>query len=310
MKPPPWTELPRDITANILQRLNAVEILENAQKVCTTWRSVCRDPAMWRVIDMCNLGEDGMPYDIDAMPFCRKAVDWSQGQLVNISIRDFATDELLEFIAERAGKLRRLQLVRCFYLTDEGISEAIKRFPMLEELHILLTPFSDETIETIGRSCPLLRSFTFNSKICSYFNEAGNEEAFAIARSMPELHHLQLLGNGLTNEGLQAIMDGCPHLETLDLRRCYHVVLWGDFGNKCAARIKRLRYPNDSIEDYEFQVEDSDSFEGDSYLFDPDFYDYEDYDYDDYHLYYDDYSRPYPDIFDDCSDFENFPFFD
>ncbi|XP_076915322.1 putative F-box/LRR-repeat protein 22 [Bidens hawaiensis] len=33
-----WSELPSDLTINILQRLGVVDRLENAQKVCTAWR--------------------------------------------------------------------------------------------------------------------------------------------------------------------------------------------------------------------------------------------------------------------------------
>lgn len=95
-----WLELPPDLTANILHRLGAIEILESAQKVCTTWRKICKDPAMWRVIDMRNLGDlHAMPYCLEKM--CRHAVDRSEGQLIDINIEYFGTDELLDYIVER-----------------------------------------------------------------------------------------------------------------------------------------------------------------------------------------------------------------
>ncbi|KAJ0841944.1 putative F-box domain-containing protein [Helianthus annuus] len=47
-----WLDLPSDVTANILNRIGMVDILENAQKVCTAWRKICKDPPMWRVINM------------------------------------------------------------------------------------------------------------------------------------------------------------------------------------------------------------------------------------------------------------------
>ena len=49
--------------------------------------------------------------------------------------------------------------------------------------------------------------------------------ALAIAKNMPKLRHLLLNGNRVTNDGLQAILDGCPHLESLDLRKCFNVTL-------------------------------------------------------------------------------------
>ena len=88
------------------------------------------------------------------------------------------------------------------------------------------------------------------------FDDDG--EALAIAKNMPELRHLQLIGNKVTNDGLQAILDGCPHLESLDIRKCFNVTLSGNLGKRCAERIKNLRHPNDSTHDYGFMAEISD----------------------------------------------------
>ncbi|KAG2330787.1 hypothetical protein Bca52824_001967 [Brassica carinata] len=52
-----WAELPYELASSILSRLDMIDILENAQKVCTSWRSVCKDPAMWRKIIMRNSGD-------------------------------------------------------------------------------------------------------------------------------------------------------------------------------------------------------------------------------------------------------------
>ncbi|KAL1207559.1 putative F-box protein [Cardamine amara subsp. amara] len=67
---------------------------------------------------------------------------------------------------------------------------------------------------------------------------------------MPELRHLQLYGNGLTKTGLNAILDGCPHLEHLDLRECFNIDLVGDLEKRCSERIGVLRRPNDSTADF------------------------------------------------------------
>lgn len=97
---PPWLELPRDITAAILHKLGAIEILTTAQRVCKAWHSVCRDPSMWRCIDMKNTGDLWeIPYNLERM--CRHAVDRSQGQLSDINIEYFGTDELLLYISQR-----------------------------------------------------------------------------------------------------------------------------------------------------------------------------------------------------------------
>ena len=105
-----WLELPRDVMASILKRLDAVEILETAQKVCMLWRSLCKVPSMWRAIDMCNsccrrsLGDpNNMRYYLEKM--CIHAIDQSQfrpaAELLDVHIKNFGSDELLTYIAQR-----------------------------------------------------------------------------------------------------------------------------------------------------------------------------------------------------------------
>jgi hypothetical protein len=101
----------------------------------------------------------------------------------------------------------------------------------------------------VGRCCPHLKSLKFNNRGL-YFKY--DEEALAIAENMSELRHLQLFENMLTDDGLQAILDGCPRLESLDLCRCVNVSLAGNLGRRCAEQIKDLRHPNDSSDDYDF----------------------------------------------------------
>ncbi|XP_062006850.1 F-box protein SKIP19-like, partial [Rosa rugosa] len=105
-----WTELPDNATASI-SRLGAIEILESAQKVCMKWRKVCKDPLIWRKIDMRNDGDlEDMDYDLEEM--FRHAVNRSSGNLVDINIEYFGTDELLEYITDRY----ELVCVGCFDL--------------------------------------------------------------------------------------------------------------------------------------------------------------------------------------------------
>ncbi|KAF5770754.1 putative F-box domain-containing protein [Helianthus annuus] len=79
-----WLDLPSDVTANILNRIGMVDILENAQKVCTAWRKICKDPPMWRVINMNDIPIFGAK--LSRVEMCEHAVDRSQGQLVDITI--------------------------------------------------------------------------------------------------------------------------------------------------------------------------------------------------------------------------------
>lgn len=85
-----WLELPYDVITNILYRVGVYDILENAQKVCTTWHKIFKDPAMWRVINMENNFKDVNSNGRFLMQeMCKHAVDRSQGQLIDITVCDF-----------------------------------------------------------------------------------------------------------------------------------------------------------------------------------------------------------------------------
>ncbi|XP_074342866.1 putative F-box/LRR-repeat protein 23 [Apium graveolens] len=150
----------------------------------------------------------------------------------------------------------------------------LRHFPLLEELQFPHTSIPVECIEVAGRHCPNLKSFTLN-EIYDYqfWRQTNNAHALAIVRNMPRLRHLQLFGNRMTVRGLKAILNHCRCLEYLDLRECYflYAVLDVDslLGKRCPQRrqamenlarklrqrIKHVRFPLDSTEDYECKAE-------------------------------------------------------
>ncbi|KAL0746399.1 hypothetical protein Bca101_028401 [Brassica carinata] len=244
-----WAELPSDLTSSILRRLGSIDILENAQRVCTSWRGVCKDPEMWRKIDMRNLGDVGFNVEI----MCRHAVDRSQGGLVEIEIWHF------------------------------GLTEAIVKLPLLEELEVSYCSLSVESLKVVGQSLPNLKTLKLN-RIYRRFPcrpYVSDDDALAIAETMPRLSHLQLFANKLTNAGLNAILDHCPNLEHLDLRLCHSVRLLGDLKKRCSQRIKVFRRPFDSFHDYPHHeaviyTDSSDDHDNDYYEDDDDSYDNDD----------------------------------
>lgn len=94
---PNWLNLPRDLTANILQRLGTIEIVTNACRVCPLWWNICKDPLMWRTIHITNLRTSA--HDLDNI--CCYAFERSCGHLEDIDIEYFCTDNLLKYIADR-----------------------------------------------------------------------------------------------------------------------------------------------------------------------------------------------------------------
>jgi hypothetical protein len=99
---PNWLELPTEITSNILQRLDIIEILTSACHVCPLWRNICKGPLMWRTIDMSymTIRKRFSDYDYDLVKICRNAVERSCGRIEEISIEYFGTDDLLQYIVD------------------------------------------------------------------------------------------------------------------------------------------------------------------------------------------------------------------
>ncbi|KAL1555767.1 putative F-box/LRR-repeat protein 23 [Salvia divinorum] len=269
--PPPWIELPEDLTANILQRLGAKEILESAEKVCSTWRRVCKNPSTWHVIDLdYRRCEDGEEFDA----ICHCAVDRSQGQLVELKLTSMEEDYgFLNYVADRSSQLRCLTLVGFYRKNDmeTDLTDAIRKLPQLEELHLIRMPeVETEQLETIGVSCPMLKSFTYHEHWGEHSDledNAGGESfavecGVAIGKTMPNLRHLRLWTQWMKNEGLEAILNGCPRLESLDLRSCYGLDLEGALGKRCSDRIKHLRLPSDSTSDIDLLIDDPEEYDG------------------------------------------------
>ncbi|XP_076907175.1 putative F-box/LRR-repeat protein 23 [Bidens hawaiensis] len=242
-----WLELPSELMANILQRVGAVDRLLNAQKVCTEWREICKDPAMWRVVymDTFSVGSRVM-----CLKTCKHAVDRTQGQMVDLTIHGFCSRGFLNYAVDRSSQLKRLEIAYSISAQVKGFwSEVIKKLSSLKELSLIRTSISQEDIEAMGRYCPLLKTLKLNraSSIYSPDNE-DNQVALAIGKHLPELRHLQLVGNCMKNIGLEAILDGCCHLESLDLYRCLYLDLQGILGKIYSQRIKYLKLPHDSLE--------------------------------------------------------------
>ncbi|XP_047309292.1 putative F-box/LRR-repeat protein 23 [Impatiens glandulifera] len=258
-----WMEnLPHDVVVAIMQKVGTIDILNNIQNVCVSWRKICQDPALWKSIDMHHFG-DLLDRDV-LVEMTKHAIDRSCGQLIDINLVYFGNDDLLKYITDRKNQLRRLRIVMCRDITDEGLSEASENLSSIEELHIylgdisLLKYITHVGLYNVGCNCPVLKSLTFNQQgamMESYEHDFDpNTEALAISRTMPQLRHLSLFGNHMTDIGLQAILDACPSLESLDLRKCFKINLSGELGRRCSF-IKTLKLPNDSTNDYDFDYQ-------------------------------------------------------
>ncbi|XP_071704088.1 putative F-box/LRR-repeat protein 21 [Rutidosis leptorrhynchoides] len=95
-----WFDLPLDLKINILSRVDPVtslEILENTQFVCTDWYKVCKNPSMWKVINLYGMVDSLC--DTKKVKLCKHVVDRSQGQSVEIIFPPrLESDEVLLYL--------------------------------------------------------------------------------------------------------------------------------------------------------------------------------------------------------------------
>ncbi|CAL5183709.1 unnamed protein product [Lathyrus oleraceus] len=182
-----WPDLPRDIVLSIFVKLDLYDLLTHAYSVCTTWRNISKDPSLYRNISMPNLCSLKAFSDLEML--YRRAIDYSCGQTVDVSIEFLGTDDLLRHLANSASHLRRLRLELCYSVTDRGLCEVAEKFPYLEELDISISGLSHESLRAIGRCCPRLKTFKFNFKSYRHQGTENDHEAFAIANSMSGLCH-------------------------------------------------------------------------------------------------------------------------
>ncbi|CAO2209884.1 unnamed protein product [Urochloa humidicola] len=248
-----WSALPLDILLLVFANLDAIDVLMGSGLVCHSWLEVAKVPDLWRSVDMANhkalekIGKHGL------RTMAKVAVDRSKGQLEVFLGKRFVTDEILKYIGDRSASLKRLSLISCDYVSNGGFIYLITKSPQLEDLSLELCPEvgGRHVYEVTGKACPQLKRFSLQGEHFwySFDYRAHHAEAHGI-KAMRELRSLSLIGSNVENRELKAILDCCPHLESLFLHDCYNinVICDRDLRLKCA-RLKTvtlLQYKLDS----------------------------------------------------------------
>lgn len=233
---------------------------------------------MWRSI---RIRRRDLPYDDydeeDMVKIYCNVVEQSCHQLEDIDIEGFNNDDILKCIANNGSHLRSMRFVDCYEISDEGFSELARNLTLLEKFDISDTKLTAVSIAVLGRSRPLLKSLKFSR--LEFNSQPCDDLALVIADTMTNLWHLDIKGDNLTNVGLLAILDKCPFLKSLDIRRCYYLELSEGLEKRCIDLINHLQLPNpDDSDDYDYYPNEYD-FDGHDYPVDyeyyPDEYDFE-----------------------------------
>lgn len=157
-----------------------------------------------------------------------------------------------------ACHLRRLRLANCARLSERGFIEAVKKLSQLEELELSHNlQLSNDFLEVVGRSCPLLKSLKYSLPPSDYIEQ--DVCLFAIAKTMPGLLHLKISGDMPGDGGIQAILDGCHLLESFDLGGCYTYYYSQSLEKRCRQQIKFFVPPTQDCDSSDYDSLDYDS---------------------------------------------------
>lgn len=120
------------------------------------------------------------------------------------------TNRALQLLAKRCPKLHTLGLTSCDHVTDEGLSAIIEAKLPLQTLDLRdCARLSEEKIIELILSCKGWKEIVLDGVSDAIL------KALAAHRS---LKCLQTSGGNISKQGLEGLVKGCPHLQTLHLR--------------------------------------------------------------------------------------------
>lgn len=119
-------------------------------------------------IDMSN-GGNILQLPFDVLEMAKEAINRSSGQVHDISLDYFGTEDLLTYISDRASQLRRLRLGCCIAISDAVLVEFARKLPCLEELRV--GKLLKTTPPLLWEHCPQLKVLEF-----SYASDSDEED--------------------------------------------------------------------------------------------------------------------------------------
>ncbi|CAL9167089.1 unnamed protein product [Musa hybrid cultivar] len=234
-----WEELIPDALGLIFSNLSLQDILTMVPRVCKSWCRVVLGPYCWQEIDIEEWSLRCKPEQLDQM--LQMLVTRSCGSFRRLSISGLHTESMFTFIADHADSLQRLELPRS-EISDSIVERVSPRLSNITFLDVSYCgKIGAHALEAFGRNCKFLvglrrrmHPIEVKDKVCQ------DEEAYAIANTMPKLRRLEMAYLVLTTTGVLDILSRCRDLEFLDLRGCWDVKLDEKYIKECHPRLKVL----------------------------------------------------------------------
>ncbi|CAL4899507.1 unnamed protein product [Urochloa decumbens] len=268
--PPPasdWAALPRNVLWSIFTELGHHEVLSIAGLACTAWRRLARDePDLWRRIDLTvpeqeeeeddneqeevsddeeeegNIfsvfddDDDGYGYGYGRRIYWQKtpAKVADDGDLISDN------DEI-----SMVSSMKSLRLTSNYDVSSEVFTEVIMKFPLLEELELVLKYDANNYYSTSHLHHFTVRGAGKEQRSGRYYPRGPRSPKPFSIPMMHGLHSFELSGDSsFTNDVVMQIVDNCPNLKSLNISDVRYEDKWELklLNNKCY-RIKDLKLP-------------------------------------------------------------------
>lgn len=219
-----WDELLPDALGLIFKNLSLREVLTVVPRVCKSWEKAVVGPYCWQEIDVEEWSKNSKPEIIDQM--LRLLVTRSAGSVRKLCVSALASEESIMFIANHAQSLRTLRLPRS-EINDRIMEKAAPKLSAITFLDlsycINLGAIALEAIGTNCKSLTTLRRVMHPLEVIDKLSQ--DDEALAIAKTMPRLKHLEIAYLPVETSSIVEIVNNCKNLELLDVRGCWNVNL-------------------------------------------------------------------------------------
>ncbi|CAN6479997.1 unnamed protein product [Victoria cruziana] len=222
-----WEELLPDALGLIFRKLPLQETLTVVPRVCKSWGKVVAGPYCWQEIDIEEWCMHCKPDQMHRM--LQLLLGRSSGSLRKLAVYAVPDDAIFSFIADHGASLESLRVPKS-RLSDAIFDQVADKFQKLTSLDVSYCEnIGARALEAIGRHCKSLVSLKRAMHPLGVLDRScQDDEAMAIAKSMPQLKHLEMAYVLLTTSGVRTIITACRELEFLDVRGCWDVKLEGE----------------------------------------------------------------------------------
>uniref|UniRef100_A0A1D1Y459 F-box protein FBW2 n=1 Tax=Anthurium amnicola TaxID=1678845 RepID=A0A1D1Y459_9ARAE len=234
-----WDEMIPDALGLIFRKLSLQDILTVVPRVCKSWRRAVSGPYCWQEIEIVEWCRGCKPEQITRM--LQMLIPRSSGSLRKLCVSSLPNDQAFQYIADHAVSLQTFELPKSA-ISDCIVEQVAAKLSNVTFLDVsYCVKMGACALEAFGKHCKFLvglRRAMNPAEVIDIICQ--DDEAHAIASSMPKLKHLEMAYLLLTDGGVLEILAGCRYLEFLDIRGCWGVKLGQKFMKEKYSGLKVL----------------------------------------------------------------------